>query len=345
MWTRADLKTQAKIGLKNYYWNGVLATFVQGLVVFAISLVVKFIPLVSFVLSPLVTIFVTNVIGVGLCSYFVKSTRSEQDAGVGEIFHGFQGDCYMRVVTVQFFRSLFTFLWTLLLIVPGIMKHYEYYMVPYLAVEYPEKSRKEIFQLSKRMMDGNKLNTFVLELSFIGWILLGMLACCVGTLFVAPYVQATTAELYLRLKEERFGIPREDTRSAADAFGDMDNGQNRNLGKDSDALRLETAGGKGYLVGIQGGFTGANIPIAYGETLKIGRDPSKCNVVIQGDQVSRLHLTVDFDGKAFRVTDLSTTGTFDLEKGPLPKNQSVLLQSGAYLQIGTGGDIFKLECK
>lgn len=346
MWTRAELKSRAKEGLKNYYWNGVLAVFVQGLLVFAVSLIVKLIPFVSIILSPLTTIFVINVIAVGLASYFIKSTRNQEDAGVGELFHGFQGGGYMHVVCVQFFRSLFTFLWSLLLIVPGIMKHYEYYMVPYLAAEYPEKSRKEIFQMSKRMMDGNKFNAFVLELSFIGWLLLGCVACCIGTLFVAPYMQATCAELYLKLKEERLGILREDVTSDPLAGGNASEDEyhaGAAIAQNSGVIGIGIK--KGYLTGIQGEFAGANIPMERGDVLKIGRDPSQCNVVIKGAQTSRLHLIVEFDGSAFRVTDQSTAGTFNLQQGQLPKGQAVILQPGTYLQLGSGGDVFVLECK
>ena len=82
------------------------------------------------------------------------------------------------------------------------------YMVPYLAAEYPDMDRKEVFRLSRQMMAGNKFATWVLELSFIGWYLLGLLACCIGGIFVNPYYEATMAELYLKLREERLGIPR-----------------------------------------------------------------------------------------------------------------------------------------
>ena len=96
--------------------------------------------------------------------------------------------------------------------IPGIIKHYEYYMVPYLVAEYPDMDSREVFRLSKEMMDGNKLDTWVLELSFIGWYLLGLLICCVGMIFVEPYVEATMAELYLKLREERLGVPRNGNR-------------------------------------------------------------------------------------------------------------------------------------
>lgn len=103
-------------------------------------------------------------------------------------------------------------------------------------------------------------------------------------------------------------------------------------------------GKQGFLVGIQGEFAGANIPLDNGD-LVIGTDASQCNLVIQGQQISPVHLRVEYRGGMFNVIDYSSTGTFNLQGGQLPKNQSVSLASGTYLQLGTGGDIFSLECR
>ena len=85
----------------------------------------------------------------------------------------------------------------LLFIIPGIVKSYEYMMIPYLLAEHPEMTRQEAFAESKQMMDGNKWDAFVLDLSFIGWTLLGV--CTFGILlvfYVEPYIYLTRAELY-----------------------------------------------------------------------------------------------------------------------------------------------------
>lgn len=73
-------------------------------------------------------------------------------------------------------------------------------MVPYLLAENPNMSHKRAFKLSKAMTKGHKWDLFVLDLSFIGWYILGFLCCCIGTFFLAPYVQATKAEAYTFLK-------------------------------------------------------------------------------------------------------------------------------------------------
>ena len=102
----------------------------------------------------------------------------------------------------MFLRDLFIGLWSLLFIIPGIIKSYEYRMVAYILADQPELTRKEAFELSRKMMNGNKWNAFVLDLSFIGW---GFLAAItfgiLGVFYVNPYIQHTDAALYLKLKE------------------------------------------------------------------------------------------------------------------------------------------------
>lgn len=239
MWTREELKTRAKAGLKAYYWYGFLVCFVAGLLgaaasvgprfsvnynqrlnwqvhyfedsSFFIGLLLLFMSAAMLILvfSIGFSLLVSNVVYVGQCRYFSISTLEQRNAGFEELFSGFKRGRYMNIVKTQFFRGLYEFLWGLLFVIPGIVKHYEYFMVPYLLAEYPTMDRKEVFRLSKVMMDGNKLDTWVLELSFIGWYLLGLLLCCVGGVFVNPYHEATFAELYLKLRQERLGIPRD----------------------------------------------------------------------------------------------------------------------------------------
>ncbi len=155
--------------------------------------------LVVLVIAVVYAVFVGSVIEVGGCRFF--TVNASQDANIKEIFSGFTGGNYMRNVSVQFFRSLYTFLWSLLFIIPGIVKGYEYLMIPYILADNPNISKEEAFALSKRMMDGHKWDTFVLDLSFIGWAFLSSITCgIVGLFWVDPYMRATYAELYLKLK-------------------------------------------------------------------------------------------------------------------------------------------------
>lgn len=96
--------------------------------------------------------------------------------------------------------GLYIFLWSLLFIIPGIVKAYQYRMVPYILADRPELDQKEVFALSKQMMDGEKWNAFVLDLSFLGWHILGIITAGILEIFyIAPYVNLTNAQLYLTL--------------------------------------------------------------------------------------------------------------------------------------------------
>lgn len=101
----------------------------------------------------------------------------------------------------MFFRTLFTFLWSLLFIIPGIVKSYEYMMIPFILADEPTISRKEAFARSKAMMLGNKWNAFVLDLSFLGWLILACFTLGIlNIFFVNPYMYLSHAELYHSLK-------------------------------------------------------------------------------------------------------------------------------------------------
>lgn len=153
-----------------------------------------------------IQIFVCNPIEVGGCCFFVENTGEEANPGPGRLFHAFQSGSYGNIVMTVFLRNLYTVLWTMLLIVPGIVKGYEYRMIPYILAESPDMDRREVFRLSKEMMDGQKWNAFVLDLSFIGWDILSAFTFgLVGIFWTNPYRYATNAELYLTLKSGNQG--------------------------------------------------------------------------------------------------------------------------------------------
>ena len=146
--------------------------------------------LVGFLLS----VLVFNPLIVGCYRFFLQNSRGP--AELNELGAGFRGD-WGNVVLVMFLKNLFLALWTMLFIIPGIVKAYAYRMVPYILKEHPELSGTQAITLSRRMMKGHKGDAFVLDLSFIGWILLSALTFGILHLFyVGPYIQATDAELY-----------------------------------------------------------------------------------------------------------------------------------------------------
>ena len=142
--------------------------------------------------------FLLNPIEMGCNRFFLKNLYEE--AKISNVAYAFDNN-YKNVVKVMFRRDLAIFLWSLLFVIPGIYKAYEYRMIPYLLSENPNMSWQEAFKASKEMMTGNKWKAFVLDLSFIGWHLLSILTLGLLSIFyVNPYMFATNAALYERLK-------------------------------------------------------------------------------------------------------------------------------------------------
>lgn len=156
------------------------------------------IALVVVIVSIAVSVFVFNPIEVGAKRFFSRSYEAKCD--MREITYAFKSN-YLNVIKIMFFKNLFTFLWTLLFIVPGIIKRYEYSMIPYILSENPDIDMQKAFEESKRLTDGQKWQMFVLDLSFIGWGILGTLTFgLLGIFFVSPYSYLTKAGLYRRLR-------------------------------------------------------------------------------------------------------------------------------------------------
>lgn len=169
-------------------------------VVFVITFIIVF--MVCMAIFIILAAFVANPLEVG-CKRFYLSNLNEP-AQVGNIGYAFDNN-YKNTVKTMFFRDLFTFLWSLLFIIPGIVKAYEYQMIPYLLADNPQMTKEQAFAESKRMMNGQKWRAFVLDLSFLGWNILSALTIgIVGIFYVQPYMDATHAALYEAL---RYGTP------------------------------------------------------------------------------------------------------------------------------------------
>ena len=110
----------------------------------------------------LIDIFILAPFEVGGARFFIEN--SMEKAGLGYMLSGFQNGAYGKTVWTLFLMKLYTFLWSLLLIIPGIVKSYEYRMVPYLLADCPDLSTEDAFRISREMMDGEKMNAFILDL-------------------------------------------------------------------------------------------------------------------------------------------------------------------------------------
>ena len=164
------------------------------------ALVLSGVVIISSIIGALFSIFVTDAITVGVSNYFIKNTDSKplfKDA-----FSGFKVK-YGRNIGTLLLVGIKTVLWSLLFIIPGIIKTYEYAIIPYILADDPEISSKDAFKKAKQMMKGNKWRLFKLEFSFIGWALLCFLTLGIGTFFLLPYVDAAMAEFYVELKNKQ----------------------------------------------------------------------------------------------------------------------------------------------
>lgn len=145
-------------------------------------------------------VLLLNPVQVGINRFMVKSL--DDTARIAEVGYTFDHN-YKNGVKVMFFKDLYVVLWSLLFIVPGIYKAYQYRMVPYILGENPDMTYQEVLLRSKDMMDGQKWDAFVLDLSFILWHMLGGITCGLAEIFyVAPYVNLTDAALYSRLSRK-----------------------------------------------------------------------------------------------------------------------------------------------
>lgn len=234
MWTRRQLKERAKADVSRSYWGLVLMSLIVSIIdgvgngsgsgsrssmdsirkgtlttnnvdwdlFFGILFIVLVFALIGILAGLALKAFLLNPLRLGATKYFIEAARGEKKAGdIGLIGYAFGGGRYKNIVKTLFLRDLYVFLWSLLFLIPGIIKSYEYAMIPYILAERPDLETEEVFELSRRMMSGEKFDVFILGLSFIGWMFIVLLSFGLAAVFyVGPYIYMTDAELYEVLK-------------------------------------------------------------------------------------------------------------------------------------------------
>ena len=228
MWNRAELKMRGNMAFKKNYVSAVVVALLMGIFgtvsgessarrvsensdiysgnLFNVGMITGLLAGIATVVILIVLVakvFVGNLLKMGGYRFFILNQTAQP--GIGTLLDGFRSGHYVNIVLIMFLRDLFTALWSLLLVVPGIVKHYEYLMVPYIIAENPAMDYKEAFQISKQMMDGEKMEAFIMDLSFLGWYLLSAVTCgLLAILYVNPYVQASFAEMYTFNKQKAY---------------------------------------------------------------------------------------------------------------------------------------------
>jgi len=147
------------------------------------------------------SIFFAYPFTVGSRKFFLEA-KEKKNVPIHTTFAAFQKEAYLNTVKIMLLKAIYTLLWTFT-IVGGIIKSYEYRMIPYILAEDPTLSTKEVFQRSKILMTGKKWTTFVIDLSFFGWNILNIFTFGLsGILFSNPYHAATITEWYQVLKKD-----------------------------------------------------------------------------------------------------------------------------------------------
>lgn len=208
----AALKERAKATLRGTYWTFVGASLIVGIVSVLISGVARLLGLAVGVIAMIaVALFYTIPVSLGVQRMYI---RTAQGCGVNtnEIFSIYKSGNLTNSILVVFLKGLFTFLWSLLLVIPGIVKGYSYFLIEYMMAENPALDQSRAFEISKQLMYGNRFKVFVVQLSFIGWLILSAITFGIGTLFLTPYISMTLTHFYLELKERgiQAGIIRPD---------------------------------------------------------------------------------------------------------------------------------------
>lgn len=229
MWIRSELKQRAKAVLKTNYWVAFLVSvviaiaggsslgggggsgrgggsstapfsmdlsndfFIMAILFFLVAAAIAILFSIAF------RIFLGYPLEVGGRRYFNQSAQYRDNKR--SFRFSFEGGNYLGIVVTMLLKGIYNFLWFLLLIIPGIVKFYAYSMVPFILADNPNIGYNRAIKLSNEMTRGHKFDMFVLDLSFIGWYFLGVLAFGFGVLFVLPYLNATKAELYMVLRQ------------------------------------------------------------------------------------------------------------------------------------------------
>lgn len=188
----SELRAISRTTLSGNWMMAALATLVYLLIAGGVSSI----PVAGSVLA----IIITYPLSYGFAILFLDLFREGKPIDIGKLFDGFKD--FGRVWGTLILVAIYTILWTCLLIIPGIVKSYSYALTPFILKDEPELKYNAAIEKSMRMMDGYKMKLFLLDLSFIGWMILSVLTLGIGLLFLQPYMNTARAAFYEDLKAE-----------------------------------------------------------------------------------------------------------------------------------------------
>lgn len=232
-WSRWALKSRARKDLRQYFWKA-LGVSVPGNLLLCLDMsvsapVLPGIPglLVGLLVGAAVFAFFAGPVRVGIKTFYMSAPRGDTRFGI--LFSSFGQGRYLAIVKAMFVKELTVFLWSLLLVVPGVIKHYQYSMVPYIISDSPYLTPRQAKAVSRAMTAGQKWWMFVLDLSFFFWVPAAALLCAIVLpllssyyvlafwilyvialvlicVFLPPYIEVCWAQLYSRLRH-RAAVP------------------------------------------------------------------------------------------------------------------------------------------
>lgn len=193
--TYSELRARARASLRGNWGKAIGGLVILGLISVVLNLLNE-VPALGLIAS----LLVGGALGLGATSFYLGIARGANPP-VSDVFSGFKN--FVNAFVLYLLMGIFVFLWTLLLIVPGIIASFRYSMAYYIMKENPDISPLDAIRQSKELMAGHKWRFFVLNLTFIGWALLAILTLGIGYLWLAPYIYVTQAHFYDDLKASK----------------------------------------------------------------------------------------------------------------------------------------------
>lgn len=186
----AELRLAARLRLQGNWLNPILVCLIIALILGIANSAGP--------IGGLIGLIVTGPLTLGQAGYFLRF-RNGENPPIESLFDGFKQ--FAPALLVQLLIMIFTFLWSLLLIVPGIIAALGYSQAFYILYDQPGLDTMEVIKQSKEMMNGHKGRLFMLLLSFLGWSLLCLLTLGIGFIWLSPYIQLTLANFYQGLRD------------------------------------------------------------------------------------------------------------------------------------------------
>ena len=194
MTSNAELRARARKTLGNgLFTNEWLFAMLASLIASAV---------IGFTSTFIIGFLIAGIVYIGIGKYYLgRARRTVKHDDFMVLIDGAKGDIGGNII-LGLLIGIFTFLWSLLFIIPGIVKSYAYSMAYFIKIDHPEYTATQALDESQKIMKGNKMKLFLLDLSFIGWIILGALCFGIGTLWVTAYMEAAHAEFYRDINGE-----------------------------------------------------------------------------------------------------------------------------------------------